>query len=205
MKKRKRQDIYTLYQAEATAWEKPKKINRGEKFWKLSVFFILATGVIFVFNNFDLVAIQLKEWKERPEWERFLADKDGDGMLDWWEESFGLSPYRSKDAQEDDDQDGLANREEFQAQTDPLNFDSDKDGYADGEERMKGFDPNGLAGAEDDDGDGLPNWWEKMNGLDPQKGADGRADFDGDGRSNKEEYQAKTNPLAKEGTSLEKN
>jgi len=46
----------------------------------------------------------------------------------------------------------------------------------------------------DGDGDGLPDKWEKLNKLNPADPADANADFDGDGFTNIEEYQAKTDP-----------
>lgn len=49
--------------------------------------------------------------------------------------------------------------------------------------------------AEDADGDGLPDWWERLCGLDPAV-ADADGDPDGDGRSNLQEYNAGTDPLA---------
>ena len=46
----------------------------------------------------------------------------------------------------------------------------------------------------DGDGDGLPDKWEKLNKLNPADAADANADNDGDGFTNLEEYQAKTDP-----------
>lgn len=43
---------------------------------------------------------------------------------------------------------------------------------------------------EDSDGDGLPDWWEQMHGAD----LDPNADLDGDGRSNRAEFLAGTDP-----------
>jgi hypothetical protein len=55
------------------------------------------------------------------------------------------------------------------------------------------IDPNTI----DSDGDGLPDWWEIDNGLDPydptgDNGADG--DLDGDGLTNREEFEYNTDP-----------
>lgn len=44
--------------------------------------------------------------------------------------------------------------------------------------------------APDSDGDGMPDAWERVQGLDPDDGADGNADADGDGYTNLEEYLA---------------
>ena len=45
----------------------------------------------------------------------------------------------------------------------------------------------------DSDGDGMPDWWEKLFGLDPNI-ADANADFDNDGWSNLEEFNRGSNP-----------
>lgn len=49
----------------------------------------------------------------------------------------------------------------------------------------------------DTDHDGLPNDWEKKYGLNPDDASDANLDSDGDGFTNLEEYQAKTNPKDK--------
>jgi len=46
----------------------------------------------------------------------------------------------------------------------------------------------------DADKDGLPDEWEKKNGLNPNDPGDAQADKDGDGFTNMQEYQAKTDP-----------
>jgi len=47
------------------------------------------------------------------------CDKDGDGMLDFWEHRHGLSWTNAADALQDPDSDGLINLYEYWAQTDP--------------------------------------------------------------------------------------
>ena len=49
----------------------------------------------------------------------------------------------------------------------------------------------------DTDHDGLPNDWEKKYGLNPNDASDATKDADGDGFTNLEEYQAKTDPKDK--------
>jgi fibronectin-binding autotransporter adhesin len=48
-------------------------------------------------------------------------DDDGDGMLNGWEQSYGLDPLNAADANADPDGDGFTNLQEFQAGTDPTN------------------------------------------------------------------------------------
>ncbi len=50
-----------------------------------------------------------------------VADKDHDGMLDEWEEKYGLNPLDPDDAKGDSDSDGFTNKEEFDFRTDPKN------------------------------------------------------------------------------------
>ncbi|MFZ9967589.1 MAG: hypothetical protein ACO3IN_11420, partial [Steroidobacteraceae bacterium] len=47
----------------------------------------------------------------------------------------------------------------------------------------------------DTDGDGIPDWWERLYGLDPANGADALVDTDGDGWNNLKEFQLSTDPL----------
>jgi hypothetical protein len=68
-------------------------------------------------------------------------DADGDALLDSWEKSYfgGIEKYSSND---DNDEDGLTNKEEFVKGTNPVKADTDGDGYTDKEEIDKGYDPN---------------------------------------------------------------
>lgn len=47
------------------------------------------------------------------------ADRDGDGVPDWWEMAHGLNPLDPTDANADPDGDGMSNLKEFLSGTDP--------------------------------------------------------------------------------------
>ncbi|TQV72889.1 S8 family serine peptidase [Aliikangiella marina] len=96
-----------------------------------------------------------------------VIDSDGDGMTDAWEIANGLNAQDASDAVLDDDNDGLSNLEEFNAQTDPANADSDGDGMPDGWEVDRDLNPNDASDAtEDRDGDGVSNLDEYLNASD---------------------------------------
>ena len=75
------------------------------------------------------------------------CDSDGDGMSDDYELANGLDPDDPDDANRDNDNDGLTNKEEYNLKldygqsTDPNNSDTDGDGYTDKEENDLGFSP----------------------------------------------------------------
>ncbi len=59
-------------------------------------------------------------WKELEDVATLnLADSDGDGMHDSWEQTYALNPNLPDDAAGDPDSDGLTNLEEYQQGTDP--------------------------------------------------------------------------------------
>jgi hypothetical protein len=95
------------------------------------------------------------------------VDTDGDGMPDNWETQYGLNPNDPDDADDDLDNDNLANLGEYQKGTDPSDSDTDNDE--------------------------MPDGWEAANSLDPLTD-DATADPDGDGYTNLQEYQAGTDP-----------
>lgn len=104
---------------------------------------VAIAGGIFVYNKWfkkpEVEAEPVKVIEEKkPE-----ADTDNDGMLDGWEEKYGLDPKNPADAKFDPDFDKLTNLEEYKYGTDPNDPDTDKDGYKDGEEVQAGYNPKG--------------------------------------------------------------
>jgi YD repeat-containing protein len=80
-----------------------------------------------------------------------ILDKDKDGMLDSWELQHGLDPARATDATADADGDGVLNKAEFTAGTNPNMVDSDGDQLSDKQEMGMGLNPT----SRDSDGDGV--------------------------------------------------
>ncbi|MDR1950019.1 MAG: hypothetical protein LBQ38_11560 [Spirochaetaceae bacterium] len=113
-------------------------------------------------------------------------DTDGDGLPDGWETDHGLDPLNPGDAGGDPDGDGLTNTGEYEKGTDPHKSDTDDDGWNDKDDPWP-LDP-------DHDKDGMPDGWEKDHGLDPGNPDDGYLDPDGDGLSNKGEFDKGTDP-----------
>jgi len=132
-----------------------------------------------------------------------FKDSDKDGMPDVWEDANGLNKFSAADATGNPDNDGLVNRDEFLAGTNPNNPDTDGDGVPDGVERSNSSNPNSATGkpeftgvtwpsGDDLDGNGLPDAWEiryRAFGLPPN------GDADGDGFSNATEARWGTDPF----------
>ncbi|MEP7706789.1 FG-GAP-like repeat-containing protein, partial [Paraglaciecola sp. 25GB23A] len=81
------------------------------------------------------------------------SDTDGDGMTDYWEVVNGLNPYNPDDAQHDADGDGADNITEFLGGSDLTKTDSDEDGVLDSEDAF----PLDKAEYLDTDNDGIGN------------------------------------------------
>lgn len=126
-------------------------------------------------------------------------DSDGDGIYDWWEEQYGLDKNNPADAEDDFDQDDLANKQEFIYNTNPRDHDTDKDGISDGQEVEAGRSPIGEGSLEeqlkkidlnDEDQDGLSLEYETFFGTNHQV-----ADSDSDGYDDFRELSRGYDPL----------
>ena len=140
-------------------------------------------------------------------------DSDNDGMPDVWEDTNLFSKFSAADATQDADGDGLNNRDEFLAGTNPRLADTDGDGISDSLERTNLANPllassrppftgQPWPSGEDLDGNGLPDAWEiHFHAF----GLAANGDADGDGASNAQEAKWGTDPFdpnSKPGISL---
>lgn len=91
------------------------------------------------------------------------GDTDGDGLPDDYEVTVGLDPTNPVDALDDQDEDGIATIDEFQAGLHPLRADTDGDRLLDGEEGAFGTNPLLY----DSDGDQVGDGLEVLAGSNP--------------------------------------
>ena len=123
----------------------------------------------------------------------FSSDSDEDGMPDNYEILYDShDPNDPTDAQEDPDNDNLVNLDERAMGTHPENSDTDGDSLLDGDEINRYYTNPLQPDADFDmDGDGLTNVEEvDIYGTNP-----GDPDSDHDGHTDKEEINAKSDPL----------
>lgn len=99
-------------------------------------------------------------------------DTDRDGLPNSWEKTYKLNWKSAEDADDDNDSDGLDNREEYQRKGNPRDEDTDNDGQDDGDEvetstsvaKADTDKDKVLDGDEDADGDGVANEDEDDSG-----------------------------------------
>lgn len=140
---------------------------------QVELFVNTALGAVESFNDGNFVLL--------PAFGDAVADDDGDGLNNFWEEGFFGNNDQGPD--DDPDSDGLNNLAELDAgtdptvadtdgdgindgsetDTDPTVADTDKDGLNDGDELAAGTDPNNR----DTDNDGLGDGFEVIKGTDP--------------------------------------
>lgn len=129
-------------------------------------------------------------------------DEDQDGMLDAWEQEYGIDATVAN-AGEDPDADGSTNIDEFLRNTNPKDEDTDDDGLIDSVENHSGI-WTGLSSTgtdpldADTDGDGLGDGAENPDGPHVGIAASGSdpnlLDTDGDGHTDFEEAKFGSDP-----------
>ena len=154
----------------------------------------------------------LKKYFAKPDTKQIDADDDHDGLPNYMEEIYGTDPekadtdgdgisdydeifkYHTSPVNPDTDGDGLTDGDEIlKYHTDPLKADTDGDGFPDGVEIREGTDPlDPKSFPKDTASVGVSDEWQKLYGITVK---DGEQDTDGDGLSDKLEYQLGTNPL----------
>jgi hypothetical protein len=119
------------------------------------------------------------------------ADNDGDSLTNY--EEYKLCYETSlvictDPLNTDTDADGLDDGYELDIGINPVNTDSDGDKIQDGVEVALGMQPNNT----DSDGDRMSDHWELLNTLNPTDHSDAYEDPDGDGLTNRDEFEIDT-------------
>jgi len=128
------------------------------------------TGYLTFINDHDVASPNAESYFSNVR--IYENDLDLDGIPDSWETANGLNPNDSTDADLDGDTDSLTNLQEYDAGTDPNNWDSDADGIADGWEVQYGLNPlNAVDATLDSDADGITNLAEFQQGGNPNNAA----------------------------------
>ncbi|MCH2170734.1 hypothetical protein MK489_08105 [Myxococcota bacterium] len=129
-------------------------------------------------------------------------DRDGDGIPNDWELTFGFDPSDASDAGFDSDGDGYNNLEEFVGDLHPWDRDGDRvadasDVFPDNPREWADNDGDGIGDNSDldDDEDGLPDLWELAMAMDPWDAGDASSDRDGDGLTASAEWHLGTSTL----------
>ncbi|RDH44720.1 hypothetical protein [Zooshikella ganghwensis] len=145
-----------------------------------------------------------------------LPDTDNDGISDGWEYVY-FETLNAQITQQDQDSDGLTDRQEAQLLSNPQRMDTDNDGMSDTWEAENNLNINlddanldrdnnnennltefiksqdNYSESIDTDQDGMTDRWEVTYGLNPAIG-DSEEDLDHDGISNGDEWRNKTDP-----------